>query len=567
MINKKTRINPNRIVVLVSFFVGFYGLYIIATTFLDQFLIHRFHLLNSFVIDVHLLFGIGFVYMSLLLARRKRTALLLGIGAFTFLLGEGTSELLNHPRSGRLTFFILMRYVILPAIILICLLLTRAEFKVKSDTKAFRNSLVLALIVISITLAYGIGGFMLMDNTDFRQELSFTSALHHTIDQFNITTSQPLHAHTKRASLFLDSLSFVSVASGVFLLVSLVQPVRARLVDQSEQRARLKTLLERYSAPSEEFFKLWPHDKHYFFSQDGNAALAYLTKRGVALVLADPVGDSRSFKKLIKEFVLLCWANDWQPALIHVDGKYRALYQSAGFHMQLIGQEAFVDVENFCNVVANNKYFRNIRNRFEKESFSFEVLTPPHHSAVLERLNAISQDWLSKPGRTERGFVMGYYTEDYVQQCKLAVVRDAAQTIQAFLNIIPTENFNPSEVTYDMLRAAASAPPNSNDFLLYSLLHILNTEGKKTLSLGLSPLVGLDENKKEDNLISNVLRFAYANGDRFYSFSGLKRFKAKYEPIWEDRYIAYKGGIAGFTKLLNALAQAMRLSKNIRLKH
>ncbi len=562
----RLRIQPNQIVVLVSFFVGIYGLFIIATTLLDQFLIHRFHFLNSFVIDAHLLFGIGFVYLSLLLARRKRTAFLLGLGAFIFLLGEGTTELLNRPDDSKISTLILIRYLVIPAIILICLLLSRGEFKVKSDTQAFKSSLALAVIVIFITLAYGIGGFMLMDKSDFRQELSFSSALHHTIDQFDLTTAHPLHPYTRRASLFMDSLSFVSIASVVFLIVSLVQPVRAHLVDQSEQRARLKALLERYSAPSEEFFKLWPHDKHYFFSRDGTAALAYLTKRGVALILADPVGEPKTFKKLMKEFSELCWANDWQPALIHVDGKYRKLYQGAGFQLQLIGQEAFVDIANFCENVAHNKYFRNISNRFEKENFSFEVLKPPHHGAVLERLSAISQDWLSKPGRTERGFVMGYYSEDYVQQCAIAVVRDAAQTIQAFLNIVPTDSFNQHELTYDMLRAAASAPPNTNDYLLSSLLQVLNAESRKTLSMGLSPLVGLDEDNQDENLISSVLRFAYVNGDRFYSFSGLKRFKAKYEPTWEDRYLGYKGGIAGFTKMLNALVRAMRLPKSRRLK-
>ena len=50
----------------------------------------------------------------------------------------------------------------------------------------------------------------------------------------------------------------------------------------------------------------------------------------------------------------------------------------------------------------------------------------------------------------------------------------------------------------------------------------------------------------------------YSNMDRMYSFSGLYRFKNKYEPNWRERYIAYKGGIRGFTKVMNALIKTMK---------
>ncbi len=558
--------STNIVVLLVTLIVGIYGLFIIFSTLFDQFMAHRLKLLNSFTIDVHLLLGLGFVYLSILLFRRKRTALVLAAAAFTFMLGEGTNELIDHLHAGRASVIILFRYIFLPGIILIALLITRDDFKVKSDIRAFRGSLILALSVLVITLGYGISGFMFMDETDFHVEISFSSAIHHTIDQFDLTTNHPLHPYSKRAKLFMDSLSFVSTASIAYLVISLVQPVRARLIDQSEQRKKIKSIMDEYGAPSEDFFKLWPHDKHYFFNQAGNAALAYYAKRGVALILADPVGREKSFKSLLKEFSELCWANDWQPALVHVNAKYRSIYDSAGFQLQLIGQEAYIDVIHFCEVTAANKYFRNIKNRFEKENFTFELLIPPHHDAVIDRLKKISDDWLSKPGRTERGFVMGYFNEEYVQQCSIAVIRDAAKTIQAFLNIVPSSSFNKTEVTYDMLRASASAPPNCNDFLLYSLLFQLRTNGQTSLSLGLAPLVGLDLTQSEENLVSSVLRFAYTNGDRIYSFSGLHRFKSKYEPQWEDRFLGYRGGIRGFTKMLNALLLAMRLPKTVRLK-
>jgi lysylphosphatidylglycerol synthetase-like protein (DUF2156 family) len=53
------------------------------------------------------------------------------------------------------------------------------------------------------------------------------------------------------------------------------------------------------------------------------------------------------------------------------------------------------------------------------------------------------------------------------------------------------------------------------------------------------------------------MQFAYANGDAFFSFSGLHRFKAKYEPKWQDKYVGYKGGVAGFGRTVTMLTRCM----------
>ena len=552
------RFRQSHLAVMVSSLVGIYGLYIITTTLLDQFQVYRLRLLNSFIIDIHLLLGLGFVYLSILLLRRKRNAFYLALAAFAFLLGEGSNELFNHLHFRGIDAIILIRYIIMPVAVVTALLLAKDEFKVKSDQAAFKSSIKLAVIVLIITLGYGVGGFMLMDKSDFHQEINFSSALHHTVDQFDLTTNRTLHPYTRRAKLFMDSLSFVSTVAIIYLVISLFQPVRLRLSDQTQERIKVKQLMEKYTAPSEDFFKLWPHDKHYFFNDKQDAALAYRASKGVALILADPVGNKASFADLYKQFHEMCWANDWQPALIHIDASYADFYRDNGYQLQLIGQEAIVDINQFVEETARNKYFRNIRNRFVKENYSVEIISPPHHKAMLDRLKSISDEWLEKPGRTERGFVMGYFSDEYVQQCDIVVVRDAAQTIRAFLNLIPSTDFNSSEVTYDMLRGVNDAPPNINDFLLMQMMIELKEKGFKTLNMGLSPLVGLDEADEDNSLISNVLRFAYVNGDRFYSFSGLHRFKDKYEPAWEDRFLGFKGGVRGFTKMLNALVSAMK---------
>ncbi len=72
--------------------------------------------------------------------------------------------------------------------------------------------------------------------------------------------------------------------------------------------------------------------------------------------------------------------------------------------------------------VAGNKYFRQINNKFTKQNFTCELLSPPHNQAMLDRLGTISENWLSQGGRSERGFAMGYFTPAYMQMCQVMVI-------------------------------------------------------------------------------------------------------------------------------------------------
>jgi phosphatidylglycerol lysyltransferase len=558
---RQLRVHRQFAVQFLGVLVAANGAYILATSLLDQIAVHHGSMLSDLSVDVPLLIGLSLLYLGALLRRRKRTAWVVTIMAYTFYLGIGVSQLLNRVLVHSVDADELIRHLLLPLVVLGLLFVFRREFVVKSDVQGFRFAARFIAVVLAAALVYGVAGFTLLDESDFHQDIKLPGAIHYTIDQFNITTQHPVRPYTKRAHLFVDSLSFVSLGAVVYAGIALFQPLRLRLSDQQPERQRMAELLRRYGGPSEEFFKLWPHDKQYFFDDSGRSGLAFHVSRGVALCLSDPAGDPKRFPILMRDFQNLCFGNDWLPALVHVTDRQRKLYEKHDFALQKLGQEAVLNLEHFQAEVAGKKYFRQIRNKFDKHGFSCELLSPPHHQAVIDRFQAISIDWLSQDGRVERGFVMGYYTPQYLQLCDVMVARDAAGTIQAFVNLAPAD-FDPEEATYDLLRHTTGSLGNINDLLLMNLIRQLAGKGYKRLNLGLCPLVGLEETEDDDEknrLIDSVMRFAYANGDRFYSFSGLHRFKSKYEPEWRDRYVAYQGGVRGFSRTMAALMRTMRV--------
>lgn len=541
----------------LGWLVSFHGLFIVATILFDQIHFHGLTHIRDLTIDLPLVIGMSLLYLGTVLRRQKRTAWLVAVLAYTFYLGLNVEDLITRPGFHSALAIIISRSFVLPLLILALLAYSRNYFTVRSDVQNFRRSMRLALTILLIAFCYGTVGFSLFDKSDFHQEIGVVDAMHYTVDRFDLTTVRPIQPDTKRAHLFVDSLTAVSLAALGYAALSLFQPLRARFSDQRHGRELMRQLLEQEHADSEEFFKLWPHDKQYFFNQAKTAGLAFHVSRRSALLLSDPIGPKAAIEPLLRDFATICHGNDWQPTLVHVGPKYLSLYQRLGYETQLLGKEAILDLQHFTTKVLPQKYFRQLQNRAKRHNLQCELLKPPHNEAVIGRLRQVSTEWLSRDGRQERGFVMGYFSEAYLQHCDLMVLRDAAGTIQAFLNQVPA-SFDTQEATYDMLRQTNDAPGNAADILLIGFIEYLQQAGYQRLNLGLCPLVGVDESD-DDSVVNTVLRFAYVNGDRFYSFSGLQRFKEKYEPEWHDRYFVYQGGVRGFSQAMTALLRTMRV--------
>ncbi len=545
---------------LVAFVVAAHGSFVLIVTLVELIATRHAAHLSGTTINVSIMIGLSLLYLSGLLHRLKRTAWLATIMSYVVYLGVNLSSLIRSLGMDDLSAGRVIRVVILPVSILALLVMLRSHYTVKSDIQGFRTAVRTAGLVIVVAFMYGLAGFSLLDTSDFHQEISVGRAAQYTVDRFYLTTNKPLVPATRRAKLFTDSLSVISIGAAIYAAAAFFQPIRLRLSDQTQNRRRLLDLLKQGGGRSEDYFKLWPHDKQFFFNDAGTSGLAYHVRHGVALCLGDPAGQPRTYATLITAFGAVCQSNDWLPAFVHIEPTHRKLYIRHGYSLQKIGQEAVVDIAHFQADVVRNKYFRHINNKFTKLGYICELLAPPHNPATMTRLKTVSDQWLSQGGRAERGFVMGYFSDAYMQQCSIMVVRDSAGEVQAFLNQLPAD-FDEQEATYDLLRHSDASPGNINDYLLLNFIAYLSTQPQQRLNLGLCPLAGLGKGDDTKSVVDSILRFVYANGDRLYSFKGLLRFKAKYEPTWRDRYVAYQGGLRGLTRTTNALVGVMRVKQ------
>ena len=446
--------------------------------------------------------------------------------------------------------------LMLPSLSLVLLAMYRGEFRARSEPSGVRQGLVLFGLSVGIALAYGTIGFVKLVPRDFVPARSFSVAegAVRTVREFTLVGNDDLHARTWQARWFLDSLDVFGAASIAFAFLSLFRPLNYRYRTLPLERVRAKELLERYGTSSEDGFKLWPEDKSYFFEQSGEAFVAYRVARGVALVLGEPTGPVSEWRPLLKQFMAYCQVHDWVVSFVYVPEEHAELLGKSGWWALKIGEDAIVETAHFAAEVASNKHFRAVRNKFKRLGYRFEIDEAPHAQGVLNATAHVSRAWLGAEGRAERGFGLGFYDQGYLQHNRLYLVYDAKGRLVAFANGV--RSYNREQETVDLMRYLPGAETGVMDFMFYSIINELHERGVKEFSLGLVPLAGVAENG--GTLEEKVVAYLSPLLMRGFSYEGLRRFKDKFEPRWEGRYVMYERGPMGLAVTAAALGDVMR---------
>jgi phosphatidylglycerol lysyltransferase len=158
-------------------------------------------------------------------------------------------------------------------------------------------------------------------------------------------------------------------------------------------------------------------------------------------------------------------------------------------------------------------------------------------------LKAVSDGWLEHHAGGDKSFSMGGFSPRYVAEFPTAVVRVDGRIV-AFATIWTTADR--SSFSMDLMRYADAAPKNVMDFLFVELLQWGRAHGYVAFEFGSAPLAGL-EDRPLAPILSRVGRLLFERGEELYNFQGVRRYKDKYDPVWQPRYIAaaHKWAIPG----------------------
>jgi phosphatidylglycerol lysyltransferase len=424
---------------------------------------------------------------------------------------------------------------IAPAVTLSALLVYRRRFTVRSRAHSIARGLRFVGISFAVALTYGIIGFRLLDVRDFGVSFSLGDALLRTLRQLALLGNAELVPATGHARWFLDSLSLMGVMAGALAAYSLFRPVAYNLVSLPLERRAASELLRRYGRGSYDYFKVWA-DKSYFFSDNGRSFVSFRVAYGTALALGDPVGPGEELEETLRSFLRLCSDQGWLAAFLFPDQV--PLYLTLGLTALKVGEEAIVDLQRFCSDTVKGKYFRYVRRKFEGEGYALQRSRPPHPATLVAEVSEVSDHWLAQPHYREMGFVQGRFEQGYVERTDLWVLRDPNGRAAAFVNQVPS--YRPGEATFDMMRHLPGMHWGTMDFLFQGLMQALPSEGYRSFNLGLAPFAGVGE-RPGATMVERAMHQMSEHLGRLLRAKGLKQYKLKFEPEWQDRYLLYQG--------------------------
>jgi phosphatidylglycerol lysyltransferase len=281
-------------------------------------------------------------------------------------------------------------------------------------------------------------------------------------------------------------------------------------------------------------------DKRLLFSEAGDAFLMYQIAGRSWIALGDPVGSLAGAEELVWRLREISDTHGGQTVFYQVSGEHLSLYVDLGLAALKIGEEARVPLPQFSLEGPAHAELRQSHRRAQRDGASFEVLPPEHVDSLLPVLRRISDSWLAAKSTGEKRFSVGAFSPQYLRQFPVAVVRADGEPA-AFANLWTTATR--AELSVDLMRFHPDAPRSAMDYLFIELMLWGHAAGFRWFNLGMAPLSGLEAHPLAPAW-HRVGNFIFRHGEHFYNFEGLRRYKAKFDPVWEPRYLAARGGIA-----------------------
>jgi len=414
------------------------------------------------------------------------------------------------------------------------LLATRKEYYVRANPKLGSVGLQTALFSIAAVMLYGIIGFYLLDKKHFQINFNFLQSVRYTLQNFFLIGSRDLIPNDSFARDFIYLIKISGFASMSFLVYTLVRPYVFRITPTEEEMSRAKTLIQLYGNSSLDFFKTYS-DKFIFAPVEMNAFLSYRVSSNYAVVLETPVAENREeMKKCIISFSKYCYENGLKDIYYRVPAESLSLFNELSRKSLFIGQEAVVDLNNFSLEGGEKKSIRNALNKIKEQGYTTHINTPPLKDGLVQKLKAVSDEWLKLTERSEIIFSQGMFVEKEIKEQTVITVENREEKIIAFLNIIP--DYSKNEGTYDLLRKTADAPNGIMDYILVELFKYFKENGIQYVNLGFAPMSGLND---PHNFTEKSMKFAYEKIRSFSHYKGQRDYKEKFNPVWNNKFLIY----------------------------
>ncbi|MGB8491072.1 MAG: phosphatidylglycerol lysyltransferase domain-containing protein [Bacteroidales bacterium] len=419
-------------------------------------------------------------------------------------------------------------------IVTIILVLSKKEYNMKGNPKLHYLGIRTALFSVLAVVVYGTVGFTFIDRREPGLDLTLWQSISYTLKNFILLGGPDLFPVSRFAREFIVSINISGVLSLGFLFYTIIRPYIFKKESDPAELINAKELATRYGTSGLDYFKTY-FDKLIFAPRGLNAFISYRIAANFAVILEDPVAENvEAMKQCITMFDRFCYDNGLRNIHYRVPEESLEIYKQLSKRSMFVGQEGIVDLNTFTLEGGKNKALRNAINKIIEQGYKSSVHTPPIRDGLIQRLKAVSDEWLRSTGREEIIFSQGMFVWDELKNQTILTVENSEEKVIAFLNIIP--DFATGEGTYDLIRKTDDAPHGVLDFILIELFRYLKAMNYSKVNLGFAPMSGIDD---PHNFQERSLKFAYEKIRSFSHYKGLRNYKEKFNPVWYNKYLIY----------------------------
>lgn len=344
-------------------------------------------------------------------------------------------------------------------------------------------------------------------------------------------------SHVSRA-LRGGAVALVILLIFAFRYVLAMRRPQTRLLDEHTLSCAMDIVA---NAPSSHGFLALVQDKSLLFNEDNDAFLMYARAGHCWVVMGDPIGNPDKFDDLLWQFRELCDAYDGWPVFYQVTQRYLPHFLEQGLSLYKLGEEAIVPLAEFDLQSSKYRSLRQSHAKALREGLRFKIIEASEVKALLPTLEVISSSWLKAKQGREKGFSVGYFSAAYLCATPMALVYLNDELV-AFSNVWASAA--KIEFSVDLMRYQPSlSGSNIMDFLFTELLQWGKQQGYQLFNLGMAPMSGLTDRALVP-FWTKLAKTVYKKGNKFYNFQGLRRYKDKFNPRWEAKYLICYGGLS-----------------------
>ncbi|MCR4533114.1 bifunctional lysylphosphatidylglycerol flippase/synthetase MprF [Shewanella xiamenensis] len=344
-------------------------------------------------------------------------------------------------------------------------------------------------------------------------------------------------SHVSRA-LRGGAVALVILLIFAFRYVLAMRRPQTRLLDEHTLSCAMDIVA---NAPSSHGFLALVQDKSLLFNEDNDAFLMYTRAGHCWVVMGDPIGNPDKFDDLLWQFRELCDAYDGWPVFYQVTQRYLPHFLEQGLSLYKLGEEAIVPLAEFDLQSSKYRSLRQSHAKALREGLRFKIIEASEVKALLPTLEVISSSWLKAKQGREKGFSVGYFSAAYLCATPMALVYLNDELV-AFSNVWASAA--KIEFSVDLMRYEPSlSGSNIMDFLFTELLLWGKQQGYQQFNLGMAPMSGLTDRALVP-FWTKLAKTVYKKGNKFYNFQGLRRYKDKFNPRWEAKYLICYGGLS-----------------------